>query len=292
MNQPNPAQQRRSALMQAVAAQQTVLEEQAQQITALHQAVATLAVAAGVGAHPRFAGLVRAAGLRVQADSDTNEGDSIGGTPATTTEEAKKPDATADVEQIGSVPAPANKGVTPEGVTDVQNTDVVANPPVLDNLQDVTKPVSGTDSVVPAAGDAGGASKVEVGTPSSNVMDPAGSSGWKNSSLGDPQERFMAGIRLARLQIRAGLAQGEDIALGQRIAESQTPLGEIQAQVNTLEALAARSTQPSGQETRHLVPRAAARQGITPAAQRAVPSFQAEGASREGEDEWMLGMDI
>lgn len=292
MAQPNPAQQRRSKIVAAIREQQGVIERQqsalsaqATQIRSLTQAVATLAVAAGVGSHPKFAGLVRQAGLRVKADAETNNGDSIGGVPATTTEEAAKPDATDDVESIGAAPAPANVGVTPEAVTDVNNSDVAANPPVLDNLQDVTQPVAGTDAPTPAAGDAAGTSTVTVGTPSNETFDKPEDSGWTASKN---DERFMASLRLARLRISAGLAQGEDIAVAQQIAASKETLPEITAQVSALSAVAAKAQQPA---PRHLVPRSAQRQqgGFA----RTAPSMQTTAATTEraGEDEWMLGAD-
>lgn len=289
MTEQNPAQKRRSQMVAAIREQQTTIERQAAQIKDLTTGLATLAVAAGVGAHPRFASIVRSAGLTVKADADTNEGDSIGAAPATSTEEAKKPDATDDVESIGAAPAAANTGVTPEGVTDVNNSDVVSNPPVLDNLQSVTTPVSGTDAVSPAASDQG-ANRVTVGTPDMSVPDTG--NGWKSSAAQHVQaerERFTASVRLARLRVSAGIDQGEDLALGQAIADSSSSTAEINAQV---EALASVAQRQQGQEPpRHLVPRAAARQGVAPTRQQ--PSMQAIAAAttegRPGEDEWLVG---
>lgn len=281
--QPNPAQQRRNRIVEAIREQQGEIESLRSQNRALISAVGTLAVAAGVGAHPKFAGIVRAAGLKV-ADADNNDGDSVGGTPATTTEEARKPDSTDDVENVGATSGDANDGVTPEGVTDVNNSDVVANPPVLDNLQDATQPVSGTDSVDPKASDQG-ANKVNVGTPSNDTFD--GPAFQSQSSRGSEQERFVASMRLARLRISAGLEQGEDLALGQKIAAGKETLGEINAQVSALSAVASRSAQaPTSEQARRLVPRAASR-GV----QRTSPSMQAVASSeaRPGEDEWMVG---
>lgn len=286
----NPAQQRRSLMVAAIREQQATIQTQANQIRSLTHAVASLAAMAGVGKHPHFAGLVRQAGLKV-ADADTNAGDSIGGTPATTTEEAAKPDATDDVESIGAAPAPANTGVTPEAVTDVNNSDVAANPPVLDNLQSVTQPVAGTDAPTPAAGDAAGTSTVTVGTPSNETFDKPEDSGW-TASKADPMQRFVAAQRLARLRISAGIETGDDITIAQRIAASEEPLGEIVAQVTALSAVASRQQVAP---PRHLVPRAAGRTaGIQPS--MASTGTDTDGlsatASREGEDVWLVGGDV
>jgi hypothetical protein len=101
-NSQNPAQQRRSQIIAAIAEQQGVIERQAQtiqqqdaQLGVLTRAVAALSIAAGVEKHPHFAKIVRQAGMTRRAD--TNQGDSTGEAPATTTEEAKKPDATDDL---------------------------------------------------------------------------------------------------------------------------------------------------------------------------------------------------
>ncbi len=284
-NRPNPAQQRRSKVIAAIREQQTTIESQkrnldfqAAQIHNLTQAVATLAVAAGVERHPKFAGLVRQAGVRVRANSDTNNGDSIGGAPSTTTEEAKKPDATDSPESIGAAPAPANVGVTPTSVTDVNTTDVSVSPPALDNLQDVTQPTAGTDSPVPDAGNAESASTVTVSTPSTEPFDKPGDSGWTASK---DDQRFMASLRLARLRISAGIARGEDLVVAQQIAASKETLPEITAQVNALSAVA---SQQAAQAPRNLVPRSASRQTVRQ------PSMQATSATtRVGDDEWMVG---
>lgn len=290
-NQPNPAQKRRNLIIAAIKEQQGVIESLKSENASLTRAVATLAVAAGVGRHPAFAGLVRTAGLTHLADSAQNPD----GAPATTTEEAAKPQATDDVNNVGAAPSEANKDVTPAAVTDVNNSNVAANPPVLDNLQDVTKPVSGTDAPTPAAGDAAGTSTVTVGTPSQTSFDSTGPQ-WKSSSRGEEQERFVASVRLARLQIEAGVAQGEDMALAQRIAESEASMAEINASIATLAQVKQAKAEaiPAQQErTRGLVPRAAQRQGQQGGIQPLAPSLQTQAttSSRPGEDEWTFGTD-
>jgi hypothetical protein len=73
-----------------------------------------------------------------------------------------------------------------------------------------------------------------------------------------------------------------------KIAEGQSTLGEINAAINALAPVLAaqRGQQPSAEQTRRLVPRAA---GILPAGRQ--PSLQTTaGAEASGEsDEWLVG---
>lgn len=293
----NKAQQHRSRLIAAIREQQATIERQDAQIGHLTRSVASLAIAAGVESHPHFASIVRQSGLRRRADSDTNNSPS--GAPATSTEEAKKPDATDDPTNVGAAPSPANTGVTPEGVTDVNNSDVTVNPPVLDNLQDPTKPTGGTDSPTPAAGDAQGATDITVGNPSNESFDKPGDSGWKSttSAKGSEVERFSSSLRLARLQIAAGIepSTAEDLAVAQKIASTEQTLSEIDVQAATLEKVTSTQRQASQDPAaRRLVPRRAASQGQGVVPARNQPSLQQTAGSatpegREGEDQWLVG---
>ncbi len=209
MNQPNPAQQKRSALMRAVANQQRVIEAQRGQIGVLTAAVRDLVTAAGVQRNPRFASLMR------QAADDTI---------SMTTEQARQPAATDSPENQGSVPAAANTEVTPAATTDVSTSNVaLPEDKPLDNLQDVTQAVQGTDAVDPDAvfnGD------VRATPGSDQKMDPEGSGGWETTNPGSTNraqssiERFTASLRLARLQISLGQASGEDLTVAQSISNS------------------------------------------------------------------------
>lgn len=281
---PNPAQQRRSKVIAAILEQQTVIEAQQREIATLRQGLAHMAIAAGVGKHAAFSGIVRAAGLQHLADSAQNPE----GAPAKTTEEAKKPQATDNVESEGAAPGEANKDVTPEAVTDVNNSNVAANPPVLDNLEDVTKPTSGTDSPTPDAGDAESASRVTVGNPSNESFDKPGDSGWKSTSSKDEseQDRFVAALRLARLRINAGVANGEDLAIAQALAASDVSTKEMRAEASGLAAVAARGPQQREARHRGLVPRSAGA-GSAPSLKS-----QASGpVAASSDDEWAFGMD-
>ena len=280
--QKNSAMEARSRMLRAVAGQQARQDRMDTVLGALSDLVLEIASAAGLSKHPKFAALKTAA--------DTNN--SPEGTPATTSDEAKQPDAKDDPTNVGAAPAPANANVTPDAVTDVQSTDKVPQgQPVLQNLTDVTAPSA---SATPDPAGAHVEWEVRDGSPSQTVMDPPGSTGWTSSARQgeDPQERFTASLRLARLQIQAGLEQGEDLALGDRIAKSATALDEIRNQAEMLRKVIetrTASVQPVSQEHRHLVPQAAPRSAPSLVA----PPQQVTAANEMGgTDEFGLGLDI
>lgn len=293
--QPNQAKEARNRLLRALGSQQEMIASQAAEIDALKKsqsvlvnAVQGLVSAAGIQANPRFASLMSIAGTPDEA-------------PATTTEQAAQPMATDDVENVGAAPAPANTEVTPDAVTDVMSTDVaLPEDKPLDNLQDPTAPVAGTDAVDPDAVFEG---DVKVGNPNNNVQDPPGSSGWTgtpgstNRSTSAKQveaqthDRYVACIRLARLQIAAGLKTGEDLAVAQEIFDSEQPLNEIEAVSNTLASVAV-AQQPTRRTEahRHLVPQPAQRRTPSLQQQPGITPHTASSNDR-GEDEWVVGFD-
>ena len=280
-NKPNQAAAARSRLIAALQSQQSEIKSQASEIRMLKSAVREIITVAGVQGHPKFAALMKSA--------ENNE------TPATTTEQARQPQATDDVENEGAAPAAANEDVTPDAVTDVQTTDVVGNPAPLDNLQYVTAPVAGTDAVDPAATFEGEVS-VGTGSNSGSGTDPNGwttapASTGRSASLSpeQKQERFIASTRLARLRIQAGLAataQGDDLTVAQEIYDSEESLEAIKASINTLSAVASRTATAQ---------RTDAHRGLVPqrSASRAVPSLaqppMTATASAADTDEWGFG---
>lgn len=74
------------------------------------------------------------------------------------------------------------------------------------------------------------------------------------------QQRVFASLRLARLRIQAGIAQGDDLQLGEHIAKSAMTDGEIRHEIGTLSAVArtasttSRQPAPFTRETRRAVP--------------------------------------
>lgn len=280
MNQPNPAKQARNAIIAALQEQQATIQTQAQRIDVLTRAVREIVTAAGVQNNPRFASLMA-----------TAEDHSID----TTTEQARQPDSKDDPEKAGSTGGEANNGVTPDAVTDVQNSNVAIPQSGINMLVDVTSETPGTDN--PAAQEFG-KGDINVGTPSTDVQDPAGTSGWKSSSVttrGEERERFTASLRLARLQISTGLESGEDLTIAQAIFDGGESLEAITTQAVTLDRIRAASRlapNQLGQQHRHLVPQAARTAAVRPSLQSAPAAAHTAAVSgRPGDDEFMFGTD-
>lgn len=283
----NPAKHARNRLVAVILGQQRVIEGQQHQITALRDFVLEIGTAAGLDNHPRFAA------LRKSAD-DTNQTPET--TPATTSGDAKTPDAKDDPQNVGAAPDGANVNVTPQAVTDVSSTDKVEpGQPPLSNLVDVTAPTPGANNV-PAAGDGDKViNPVTIGTPSTDTMDPAGSSGWKSSAKSeDPMERHTASLRLARLRIAAGLARGEDLAIGEAISK------DASLSLDTIKALSAELSQtisaqqasaPTRQQAQRLVPRAAGNARPPSLATAPEEGFDVTASTDGGMDQWMVGLD-
>lgn len=259
----NAAKQERSRLLAALQRQQQTIETQALQIEALRQGLHTLAKAAGVDSHPHLAILKSA--------SDDENAEPV----ATTTDEARKPDATDDVETVGGAPAPANVGVTPDAVTDVQNTNVALDAAPFNTLVDVTAPTPGTDAPDPNAD-----APIDVHAPNAapNQNPFPNNSGW-TAAKEDPQERLLASLRLARLRKAAGWEDGDEFAAGQIINDDKSlVLAAIKVESETLEKMVAKQASRP-QVNRSLVPQRAE------AVQRTVPSVTASaGAPGEGAD--------
>jgi hypothetical protein len=128
-----------------------------------------------------------------------------------------------------------------------------------------------------------------VGTPSTNSFDtPA-----FQAAVAKDRERFTASLRLARLQLHVGAAQGEDLTIGQAIFDSPASLPEINAQAQALSSVVAnrQAETPTAGQRRRLVPQAAAQPRQGGAQPLSQPSLSTTSAveSRPGEDEWMVG---
>jgi 8-oxo-dGTP pyrophosphatase MutT (NUDIX family) len=252
-NQPG---QERKALLATVQRQQKQITAliandrlKDKQIEALRAGLVTIASAAGVGDHPKFA-------LLKTAEDEKND------EVATTDEQALAPAAKDDVESVGAVPAPANTGVTPDGVTDVQNANVTLPTEPFNSLVDVTAPTSGTDTVP----DNHVVTDVKAGTPSQEPFDNVG--GW-TAAKEDPQTRFITSMRLAKMRKSAGLtayAEVDELSLGEQInGDAALPLTAMLHEVDTLSQVIA-SRDASRPAPRNLVPQSGA---------RAVPSLSA-----------------
>lgn len=166
-------------------------------------------------------------------------------------EPAAQPAPASTPETLGDVnnAAPAGGGsldsvVAPGGTSETNvapamidtvmapGTSIPAVPAVA---QDVTAPVAGTQEPVPTA-DIRTEVDVEfrgLDTETAYPMTPAFSDQQTVAA------RTFAAIRLARLRVTAGIAQGDDIILGQTIATSKMSDREIAHEIDTLEAVLA-----------------------------------------------------
>lgn len=192
-----------------------------------------------------------------------------------TTEEALAPDARDNVMNPGMTPGsvdnlgadyhdtPYNPGMVPGDDTQAFN-----------NLVNVQAPVAGTETQRPLS-----ETKTEIDV---RVGDPTNPQVAFPLTPAFSAKRPMASIRLARLQIEAGIASGDDLSLGEHIASSDLSDEAIEAQIATLSQVrvaAKRTQRPAG-----VVPRSSGVARTTPSL-TAEASIQAEAASDSDSDE-------
>ena len=133
-------------------------------------------------------------------------------------------------------------------------------------VTDVTSPVSGAEGPMPRSMVVT-VPDIIFGNPlAPEVMfpvvgnDPAPVPASENVDSGEPKEAaLLAGLRLAGVRLQAGIEQGDDITVAQRIATTMDPQS-IAHEIRTLSAVAnaSRRTAGRGEEaSRHLVPRTA-----------------------------------
>lgn len=174
-------------------------------------------------------------------------------------------------------------GMTPGSVNNLaaDATDVPYKPgtsletPAFNELQDVTAPVKGTETQRPL-----NETKIETDV---RVGDPMAPGVAFPLTPAFSAKRTMASIRLARLQIEAGLASGDDLSLGEHIAASDKSDEIIDAEINTLSSVrkaAARQGRPAG-----VVPRTASVARTTPSLTSDAMIQAESAASDSGEDE-------
>lgn len=162
-------------------------------------------------------------------------------------------DATVDVESVGGVVAPPDLSV-PGNVTtpgaelpasEAPSTDVEAPVAGGSDVQDSTTevhPNADGDGVTPNA--FGG----DWINPGAGTIGPTASTASQRATAGRMQaavrDRIWASVRLARLRIQSGFAQGDDLTLGQEIEKSAVTIEAIHAESSGLaQALRARGNQ-------------------------------------------------
>lgn len=198
--------------------------------------------------------------------------------PTESTEQAATPETYDD---------PRRPGQTPGSVQEVaaDATDLALNPGTsiptspYGDMVDVTAPVAGTETHVPNE-----QTRIETDVRVGDPMNPDTAFAW-NPSMGPNNSngqapttgemayhasaedlarvRTMASIKLARLQIQAGIADGDDLSVAAVIESDASLTNEvIQDRISTLasvQKVAAGRPRPAG-----LVPRSASAQRTTP----------------------------
>jgi hypothetical protein len=267
--------------------QTTVIQRQAQQLTAQGQAIVQLRQVAtgqradlarlgrGLQAMASLAGCemhVRTAMLQKRAD-EQNPAQPVPEPPAEppvqTTQQVETPEAFADVTSPGLVPGSTNDVAADATTTNyTPGTDIPG--PAVKNLVDVTRPVDGTQGPRPLD-EVRTLTDVRVGDPMNpQPAFPLRGDFANAQRLGAKEaasNRTMAALRLARLRITAGIAGADnDFEVATAIEKDAAMTTDaIEQEIRTLDgvhkAAVARSERPTS-----LVPR-------TASAQRTVPSM-------------------
>ena len=234
------------------------------QIASLARGLQTLASLAGVDHH------VAAAMLGRKVADVQNPAQPVPEPPAQPspqgTVDAKTPEAFADVTAPGLAPGTTNN-VAADATTTAYTPGMDIGAPAFKNLIDVTAPVEGTQNPRPLE-ETKTLTDVRVGDPMNpQVAFPLRgdfANAQRTSSL-----RTFACLRLARLQIAAGMVEGQtDIEIAATLEkDAQLSLESIEAEIGTLERVRTAARRQGATGARRLVPRTAA--------QRSVPSLQA-----------------
>lgn len=270
--------------LEALAAQQKQIADQHSTITAQNRRIAALgysveALTKGLQALATMAGVERqvVAAMLKKADVQ-NPGQPVPEPPAIpptqSTEDAKTPEAMADVNAPGLVPG-STQDVAADAVSTVYTPGMDVDAPALKNLVDVTAPVDGTQNPRPL-NEVKTLTDVRVGDPMRpDVAFPLrgdfANAQRTGSKQGEPINRTLASIKLARLQIQAGLVpEGlADLEVAATIEKDASRHdSDILKEIGILEGIrtAASKRKPQSAPQR-LVPRTAGRA-------RTVPSMQ------------------
>ncbi|MGW1436854.1 hypothetical protein ACWD7M_16585 [Streptomyces griseus] len=204
-------------LLAALQAQQAVIDDQRRRIAVQGEQIALIARLAGVTSE--VDAIAKTADIANPAQPIPDPGEQA---PSETTEQAATPETNDDVRSPGQT-GNSVQGV-PAATTDTALTPggtLPAEP--YGNLQDVTAPVSGTNT-----GEVGGdQTKIESDVRVGNPMVPDVAFPWtisdNQSNSSPPSSGEMAGgrthacLRLARLRIAAKTAGGDDLTLAAQI---------------------------------------------------------------------------
>lgn len=255
----------------ALADQQQIIDRQGQQIEALRNQVKVLT--AGLQSLAGLAGAEAHVASAMQKQADVMNPaqpipDPPSSPPTQTTQEVKTPEAFANPETPGLIPGSTND-VAADAVSTVFTPGMDVPAPAFKNLVDVTSPIQGTEGPRPLS-EVKTLTDVRVGDP----MRPEVAFPLQGPFANRPTTgslRTMASIRLARLRLQAGIAQGDDLAVAAEIEKDASLSDEaLEREISTLNNVVTASRQEPRQVARNLVPKAASAQGVG----RTVPSLQ------------------
>jgi hypothetical protein len=269
---PKGAKHMSKAVEAAVVAQQSVIDRLVHKITAqdarinvLAQQNAMLAKLAGVDA--QFAAIQREADVNNPASPVPDPPEQ----PAPeSTEEAVTPETMDDPQNPGETPGSVQH-VPAEQVTTPLEPGMTMPTPPANNLIDVQAPVAGTNTGEVPLEQRRIETDVRVGDPMANAgSDEAKMFPWTMGAANS--NRTMASMRLAKLRVTSGLAQGDEFAVAASI-EADGSLSDVALahEIRTLEAMgkvAAKQQRPAG-----LVPRAASASRTAPSMAASAPAM-------------------
>lgn len=244
-----------------------ILADQEHKIRELQSAFAFIARLAGLEDHPRVAALIKEADENPGSTGWAGTEDTPGGeAPSQTSEEALGDvdrdqlaggSATDDVEAIGDT---SEADASADAQTDVGSPDTVLDEPLELNKENVDVPVAGVEDLGEGPrGQAGsGRTETEVRIDDSETgaqnPQPAFSEPSFTESKKQSEGRFIASLRLARLQIQTGVEKGEDLVLANTIAHGDMTDSEIAHDIETLAGVIQASKKARRTTPRHLVP--------------------------------------
>jgi hypothetical protein len=267
-----------TGLRKTVKAQGSKITAQNEQIGKLTRGLDALAQSAGGEVYRKVA-----SAMLHTADAQ-NPGQPVPEPPAQPAPEsgvdAKTPEAFADVSAPGMVPGTTND-VAADATTTAYTPGMDIAAPAFHQLVDVTAPVDGTQNPRPLE-ETKTLTDVRVGDPMRpDVAFPLrgdfANAQRTSSRQEDVGRRTMASIRLARLQIAAGLGEGDDLALGTQIEkDASRSLTSIEQEIATLDKVRVAASRRRVSQNPRLVPRTAS------AGPRPTLSLQTQAVSQSG----------
>jgi hypothetical protein len=263
-------QQELNALRNTVGAQAAQLTRQASQLAAqgttierLGRGLFSLASMAGGDVQSKIASaMLKRADVQNPAQPVPEP---PAGPPTESTQEAETPEAFANVQDPGLVPGSTNDVAADATTTSyTPGMDIASQP--FHQLIDVTQPVDGTQNPRPLQ-ETKTLTDVRVGDPMNpQTAFPLGgefANAQRTSSktaAADASRRTMASLRLARLRLQAGTAEGEsDFVVAAMIEkDAQVSTAAIEQEISTLENV--KKAASSRAANARLVPKSANRQ--------------------------------